>query len=250
MSLGVRIQLCGPFVIDRAGARLDRQLPGRQGRLLCAYLVLNRHRPVPRAELVDALWPEQAPANVEAGLASLLSKLRQVLGPSAVDGRGAIRLAIDEPWVDLEAARESVHRAESAVAVGDWRRAWAPSQIALFAAERVLLDGEDGEDAFGWLTDERRRLDELWVRALEAYGAACLGVGGGELAAAVRSGRRIIGAAPFRESGYRLLMRALAAEGNRAEALQVYDGLRRTLRAELGVTPSDSTQQLFAELNA
>lgn len=245
----MRIQVCGPLVIDRAERRIDDRLPGRQGRLLCAYLVLNRHRPVPRTELVDALWPSGGPGNVDSGLSALLSKLRQVLGASAVAGRSSLRFAMDEPWVDLEAAREAVHRAESAVAVGDWVRAWAPSQVALFAAERGLLVGEEDEDAYEWLTDERRRLAELRLRALEAYGASCLGIGGTELAAAIRAGHGIVEAAPFRESGYRLLMRALRAEGNAAEALRVYDQLRRTLRDELGVAPSPVTQQLFATLN-
>ena len=53
---------------------------------------------------------------------------------------------------------------------------------------------------------------------------------------------------PFRESGHRLLMRSLAAEGNTAEALRVYEHLRCLLRDELGVTPSPPTQELHQEL--
>ena len=217
---------------------------------MCAYLVLNRHRQLRRAELIDALWPDRTPGNAESGLSALLSKLRQVLGPSAVDGRASVRLVLAEPWVDIEAAREAVHRAESSIAARNWHRAWAPSQVALFAAERGLLTGEDGEERYPWLDDARRQLGETRLRALEAYGVACLGIGGTELAAAVRAGRSLASAAPFRESGYRLLMRALAAQGNQAEALTVYDALRTVLRDELGVTPSPATQQLFAELNA
>lgn len=245
----MRIQLCGPLVIDRAGLRLDEKLPGRQGRLLCAYLILNRHRTVPRSELIAALWPGDEPGNVDSGLSALLSKVRTVLGPDAVHGRSSVRFAIIDPWVDLDAAREAVHRAESSIAAQDWGRAWAPSQVALFAAERGLLTTEDGEESFSWLTEARRQLSETHLRALEAYGAACLGIAGMELGAAVRSGRRIVESAPFRESGYRLLMRGLAAQGNKAEALRIYDQLRLTLRDELGVTPSPPSQALFAELN-
>ena len=36
----------------------DDQFPGRQGRLLFAYLVAEEGRPVPRDELADALWGE------------------------------------------------------------------------------------------------------------------------------------------------------------------------------------------------
>jgi len=45
-------------------------------------------------------------------------------------------------------------------------------------------------------------------------------------------------------------MSALAAEGNQAEALVVYDGLRRLLREELGTAPSAPTQELHRRLLA
>ena len=40
-----RIQLCGRFVVDIDGSRIEDTLPGRRGRVLFAYLVLNRGRP-------------------------------------------------------------------------------------------------------------------------------------------------------------------------------------------------------------
>ena len=106
--------------------------------------------------------------------------------------------------------------------------------MALFVAERDFLLDEDAD----WIDVERRRLAELRLRALECYGTAGLGIGGTELAAAVRAGRRLVELAPLRESGYRCLMLALAAQGNQAEALRVYSGLCDTLRDELGVSPS------------
>lgn len=245
----VRVQLCGPLIVDWGGARLDERLPGRQGRLLCAYLVHNRHRQVPRTELADALWPQRMPGNVDSALAALLSKLRQILGADSLHGRSSIRFVEPGVRVDYEDARAAVHRAESAITAGDWARAWAPAQIGLFAASRGFLTGEDGEDEYDWIVDERRRVTELELRALEAYGTACLGVRGTELAAAVRVGRLLVSAAPVRESGTRLLMRALAAEGNRAEALQIYEATRVVLRDQLGIPPSAPTQAIYTQLN-
>src|SRR5262249_32846830 len=88
----------------------------------------------------------------------------------------------------------------------------APSQGALFVSERGFLVGEDGP----WLDVQRRRLGELHVRALEAHGTACLGMGGTELPAAERVARRLIAEEPDREAGHRLLMESLAATGNQA----------------------------------
>lgn len=42
--------------------RTEELLPGRQGRLLFAYLVAQRRHAVTRSELTDALWPQQSPA--------------------------------------------------------------------------------------------------------------------------------------------------------------------------------------------
>ncbi len=52
-----RIQLCGTTVIEADGERIEGRLPGRQGRILFAFLVLNRDRPSSRSELAEAVWP-------------------------------------------------------------------------------------------------------------------------------------------------------------------------------------------------
>jgi DNA-binding SARP family transcriptional activator len=58
----------------------------------------------------------------------------------------------------------------------------------------------------------------------------------------------LIARAPYRESGHRLLMETLAAHGNTAEALLVYDALRQRLRDELGAAPSAQTKDLHRRL--
>ena len=93
-------------------------------------------------------------------------------------------------------------------------------------------------------------MTELRLRALECYAAAGLGMGGTELAAAVRAGRQLTRLAPLRESGYRYLMQALAAQDNLAEALRVYAQLSDYLRDQLGVSPSPGTRELYERLLA
>ena len=229
-----KVQLCGRLAVVVDGRRVEGELPGRQGRLLFAYLALNRFRSVERAELLEALWPDGR----DGGLAPLLSKLRHTV---PVDGT---RLQLEDAWVDVEAASEALHRAESALAQDAPHRAWAPSQVALFTTGRTFLAGEDAS----WIEEERLRLGELHLRALEAYAGCTLAIGGTELRAAVRAGRELARLEPYRESGWRILMRALAAEGNSAEALQEYERLRTTLREEFGIAPSAPTQELYREL--
>jgi DNA-binding SARP family transcriptional activator len=80
-----RIQLCGTLTVQIDGVRIEHLLPGRQGRLLLAYLVLNRTRACSRDELLDAMWPVAPPSEADGALRALLSKLRRVLGDGALE---------------------------------------------------------------------------------------------------------------------------------------------------------------------
>lgn len=241
-----RIQLCGQLVARIAGRRTESGLPGRQGRLAFTYLILNRHRVVTRGALVDALWPEEPPAAVDSALNAVLSKLRRVVEPGRLDGRGDVRLVLSDAWVDVEAAAEAIHRAEAAAARESWAEVWGPGRVALHVVRRPLLPGESAP----WVEERRRVHEEIEVRALECVGLAGLELGPHELESSVRSGRDLVRLAPHRESGCRLLMRALALQGNDAEALLVYESLRVRLREGLGVAPSALTQELYRTLLA
>lgn len=239
------MQLCGRLVIRHGEDRMEGRLPSRQGRVLFAYLALNRRRPTPRAELIAALWPREAPAAADSALSALLSKLRRALPEGWLDGRDEPRLELPaRTLIDVEAAREGLHRAESAVALGDWARGWGPARVALHSATRELLPGHDAP----WMEATRRELSDIRERALECVARIGLGMGGPEVAAARRAGRSLIEANPCSEAGYRYLMEALEREDKAAEGLQVYEQLRRTLRDELGIPPSPSSQELHARL--
>lgn len=245
MADQIRIQLCGTLAVEINSQRIDHKLRGRQARLMISYLVLHRLRPVRRDELIDALWPERPPAATDAALSALLSKLRPLLPTGTLSGRKELRLILPaDAFVDIEVAREAIHRAESALTQQQYPQAWSASQGPLFTARRSFLPDEVAD----WIQDVHRELDALYLRALECYAHACLGVGGTELAAAERSGRELIARSPYRENGYRHLMQALARTGNTAEALHVYEQLRILLRDELGVTPSTETRNLHAKL--
>src|SRR5215217_8197576 len=110
--------------VDLGGRPLGASLPGRQGRLLFAYLVLNRDRDCGRAELIDLLWPERPPPAADTALSALLSKLRKALGEGSLAGRSELRFLPGGPIeVDLEAAATAAARAEAAIDAHDWAEA-------------------------------------------------------------------------------------------------------------------------------
>ena len=237
--MATTIQLCGRLVAELEGERVDRRLPGRQGRVLFAYLVLNRDRAVSRAELVEAVWPGELPKDPDDALAALLSKVRARLGREYLEGRGELQLLLPaDARVDVEQALAAVHEAESACALGEWARAWGASLCGQLVAKRTLLNEYEAP----WIDVWRRTLDEVLMRSLECYATACLGLGGTELAGAERTARLLVSSAPLRESASSLLMEALEKQGNAAEALLVYEALRQRLRDELGVAPTERLQ--------
>lgn len=240
-----RVYLCGRLCVRIGRERLEEQLPARQGRLVFGYLAVNRARWVGRDELLEVLWPDEPPAAAESALAALLAKIRRVLGADAIAGRHELQLALPPgTWIDLEAAREALHRAESAVAGARWADAWGPARVASHICARGFLKGL----ASPWADAMRTDLQQQLVRAQECVAASSLGIGGGEIATAHRAARALVRLAPLRESGYRALMQALARDDNHAEALAVYEQLRRLVRNELGSVPSPATRRLHMEL--
>jgi SARP family transcriptional regulator, regulator of embCAB operon len=240
-----RIQLCGRFVVDIDGSRIEDRLPGRRGRVLFAYLVLNRARALPRDELLMAGWGEDASAAAANALSVLLSKLRHGLGANRLAGRSEIELLLPpETFVDVEAALEGAHRAESCIAEGRWAQAWGPAGIAYHIGTRPFLGGLDAP----WIDDWRRRLGEVRLRGLECFAAAGLGLGGPALAQAEERARMLTELAPYRETGHRILIEALERRGNLAEALRAYERLRILLRDDLGVAPGPAMQAIHRRL--
>jgi SARP family transcriptional regulator, regulator of embCAB operon len=224
---------------------VERELPGRQGRLLFAYLTLNRDRVASRGELAEALWPRELPSAPDLALSALLSKLRRVLPDGALEGRSEIRLELGRrARVDVEAARNGIHRAEALIAARDWYASIGPTLVAHNISQRRFLPGEEG----AWIDELRRELEEIRVRALECTARRSLGLGGGEISVAERTARELIDLSPYRESGYALLMEAFERQGNIAEGLRIFERLRGLLREELGTVPSPAVQRVHERL--
>ena len=226
------------------GERADEALPGAQGRVLFAYLCLNRTRVVSREEAMEAIWDDAPPSAPNVALNALISKLRRALGAERVQGKGGLRISLPaDALVDVESAIAALHRSQTACSAGHWAGAWGPGHVIL---ERGFMPGHEGR----WIAETREQLEHLRVDALECAVTAKLGIGGFELGPGERLARELVAVAPYRESGHVLLMRTLAARGNVAEALRAYDELRVRLRDELGIAPGPEAQEVHRSLLA
>lgn len=247
----LRVFLAGRVAVEADGVLLgEDRFPGRQGRLLFACLVAKQGRPVPRDELAEALWGDAVPATWEKALTVLVSKLRALLAECGLDGTAAItgafgcyRLNLPErAWVDVMAAAEALREAEAALATDDLDQAKTAATRAASLARPPFVPGEEG----AWVEGKRRELMDILRRALSCLAEACLR--SGDDAEAAKWAEETIVLDPFRETGYRRLMAAHAAAGNRAEALRVYERCRVLLATELGAYPSPETESIYREL--
>jgi hypothetical protein len=92
------------------------------------------------------------------------------------------------------------------------------------------------------LLDHARALEERRLTALEALYDAELAQGSG--AAIVGELEALVSEQPLRETPREQLMLALYRSGRQADALRVYDELRRRLSDELGIVPGERVRQL------
>ncbi len=142
-----RIRLCGRLEVELGGERVEGRLPGRQGPLVFALLVVNRGRPVTRDELIEALWPGEPPADPEEALSAVLSKVRQAVGRDTLTGRRELTLALPpETEVDWERAIAAAERAQTGIAERDHETAWDSASAVLEITGRGFLSGQDAPE--------------------------------------------------------------------------------------------------------
>lgn len=220
------LRLLGAFDLRASGQLVPLPLNAR--RVLALLAVSGR--PQVRSTVAYTLWMDTTQSRAMANLRSTLWKI----GPQRdrlLTIRGEYLWLAPEVRVDLirvvDSAKRLIGRAPDAdVEDADVENA----DIDELAAE--LLPDWDDE----WLRDERERLRQLRVHALEAL---CTRLGNrGRGAEAVCAGQAAVAAEPLRESAQHLLITAHLAEGNVYEAHRQYEIYRRVLWDNLQLRPS------------
>jgi DNA-binding SARP family transcriptional activator len=238
----VRVQVLGVLAVAVDGREVPaHRLASRKGRTLLKLLLARRGAVVPAEVLVEALWGGRPPADPDANLATLVSRLRAVLGPDAIAGDR-------QGWRFVAGARVEVDLDEAERLAGEaGARLGGEPALALAAAERALALGGRGpfladEPDADWAMAARREVGRLTARARRLAWEAALAVG--DPARALAHARAATAADPLDEAAWRAVMRANAAAGEPAAALAAYERLRQTLASELGTDPSPESQAL------
>ncbi|HEX6236243.1 MAG TPA: AAA family ATPase [Acidimicrobiales bacterium] len=248
--MAVEITIVGEVGARCAGEAAVRRLAGAHPRTALAVLAIERPHGVRREDLADVIWPEGPPATWDSALRTVISRVRRFLASAlgsgddpvlARQGRYYLRLP-DGTTIDVEVAEDEVVAARRALSSGDLATARAAAESAALRLAGDVLPGAAGR----WVDHQRGRLRDLAVDALEVTSEAALAAG--DTAGALAAATRAADGAPLRESAHRLQMAAHAAAGNRAEALGVFQRLRRGLVEDFGVDPSPETNAAYLAL--
>jgi len=237
------VAVLGPLEVRRDGVPVP--VAGVRLRALACRLAVEGGRAVGVGELLDAVWPEEPPADPAGALQSLVSRLRRVLGAPDLLRQEPLgyRLVLDRTRLDAGALADLRRRAAERQDAGDLEGGWDDLEEAL-----GLWRGEPLPDAgdAGYAVALRVRWHDEVRAAVLAQADLALRLG--------RSGlvlgrlQELAVANPLDEAVVAACLRGLAALGRVPEALERYEQTRRTLREELGADPGEELRQLHLDL--
>jgi len=223
--------LFGQFSVQLHGQTV--QIASRPAQSLLAYLLLNCDAAHRRDYLAGLLWPDSLESSARKNLRNTIWQLRKALNDDY--------LLVDHETVAFNSALPHVLDVEGLIdptAVHDPDRLM--TAVALYKGD--LLPGyyED------WVQLERERLAGLYARRLQILLE--------QLSAAERWrdasqwAERWLSHDPAAEPAYRALMLTQAVLGNRAGVAAAYRRCEQALGAELALSPSAATTELYDRL--
>ena len=239
----LRIRVLGGFDLTRDGEAMRFTGKTQQRPLeLLKFVVSVGGKDVDAEYLTATLWPDADGAAAKSSFDSTLFRLRKLLDvDNAIElTSGKVSLSRAHVWTDvwaLDAALDNAQSEDDAFPARAARR-------VLEAFPGPLLGGEEAP----WIAKPRDALGARVVRTLLQLGEKLERAG--DWANAIDVYRRGLEADNLSESFYRGLMRALAASGDHADALNAFRRCRELLSIVLGMKPSAETDRLYREIMA
>jgi DNA-binding SARP family transcriptional activator/TolB-like protein/Flp pilus assembly protein TadD len=238
MPLPFRLALLGHCALEGPEGPID--LSSKKLLALLAYLAHSGSRPQARERLMTLLWGTHSDVQARQNLRQALHRLRATLGKAAIVSRG------DQISIAPEVLACDIADFEALAKEGS-RRALA-SAVALYKGPFLADLSIPEPDWEEWSTIERQRLEHHALQAM--VDLAALELDAGNAQAALAAAERAVAINPLREDAHRMILRALANAGRKAEALARYAQLKDILQRELGVEPDTTTHALATELRA
>jgi DNA-binding SARP family transcriptional activator len=247
---GLAIRLFGKFSI-RKDDYLLAGLDSAKVRELLSYLLLYRERSHPREHLASVLWEATSTPLARKYLRQVLWQLQSGLG-AASNSQTQQLIHIEPEWVRFEPGATfwlDVEVFESAYTAArgihgeqlEARQAQALEQaVELYRGD--LLEGWYQD----WCIFERERLENMWLAMLDKLMGYCQAQQTFE--SGIDYGMRVLRQDRARERTHRRMIRLYYLAGDRTGGLRQYQRCVEALKEELGVKPSDRTEQLYRRI--
>jgi DNA-binding SARP family transcriptional activator len=191
---------------------------------LLVYLALSPERTRSRAHLLGLLWPERPQGLARQSLNGAVRRLRVELGAGRIRSEGE-NLTLDGERMDVDALRFDTLLAERP-------KAAATYLTGEFLEGFSLADARPFDD---WVDHQRARYRTRGAAAWTAAGEQALNAA--QSAVAAEAATHALALEPLAEPAVGLMMRALAASGDRSGALTVFQRYSAAQR-DVGSTPS------------
>lgn len=248
----LHITLFGKFTIWR-GTQIVPALTAHKLQELFGYLLLYRDRQHPREVLADQFWGDLATPQARTHLRKALWEIQDAINDHDNGSDGRV-LLVDSDWVQIDPGNSlwlDVAEFEHAFHGG---RDVPGEQIDESSAQHLQAAVElyRGDLLEGWYHDwclyERERLQQIYLSILDKLMGYCEVQRHYEQG--IDFGTRILRYDRAHEQTHRRLMRLHFLAGDRTGALRQYERCARALQEELGVTPTEHTMALSAQIKA
>jgi YVTN family beta-propeller protein len=243
------LRILGPLEAWRGQERLN--LGGARQRSVLVCLLLDPDQDVSTARIVEAVWGDRPPTGVLPTLQGYVFHLRQALEPPRPKGAPPSLIVTVPGGYRLQTAGITIDavRFEQLVAQVRSQPAFDPAAASAQLGEALALwRGDALTDVVslnGFAAPVATRLDERHAAASELWVEAELTLG---RPVAIETLDALVVRYPLREHLAALRMLALYRAGRRADALDAYHRLRRTLDDELGIRPSTEVETLHQQM--
>ncbi len=241
----VRIEMLGGLRVILAGRVVDRFRTQKAASLL-ARLAYYPDRVHSREELIDLFWQDMHEEQARNNFRQTLCWLRGLLKDSSaskeilISNKSSVWLAPDSFTTDVTDFQSLVRAGANSVDID------GPS---------ALISGVDlyrGELLYGlydeWILPERRQLESLFLGELHALQSTFLSRG--TPIEGVPYALRAVAMDPCNETAHLAVIRLYAAAGDPAAITRQTEAMERSLREDLGESPTAETLALAARLFA
>ncbi len=246
------LKLFGTFATSLHGTNVATFRSAKTQALL-AYLSVESTHLHQRNTLVDLLWPDYPPKDANANFRQALSRLQRLLGNKSADPPFLLVTRQAIQWnphsnYQLDVA-EMLHLTESLLAERNFAVAQPQlySILDLYPGDFLAGFSVDGAPNFDdWMATTREHLHQQIVKSIAH--TTDLAEADGQFSHVADLTRQQLSLSPWDEPAHRRLMKALALQGLRAEALAQYERCVEILERELNAPPEAATEALANQI--